>query len=911
MRKPITLLAAMLLTLCVACQKQFEEDPASQGAMDGFQSVTVSAAFGDGTKSADDFILNAGDKVSVYCTDASNSGNTKFYTFTAKSTGTTVSLSGSIPSTAKIGNVALYPASEWHYYSSSHYYFNVDENKNFTSSSNPAPDRPMYGTKNSNGSFTFSPVAGVAKYIMTGLPSNVTKVKFTFTASSTKINGSFKIYNGSNYYSWNPANSSSSSDKKLVRYCNVVNGTASMYIPYAEGTIWGYSSILVQDYSAGYSSTTLFSDDHIGDIPVTRGHVTTINPTFVSAYGIDWSSVASAGSPSSSYPAIKAFKATADDTYLYVYLETDPSAMGSATHNYDNVLNIYLSDGSQSNSSNWIWNKQATDVSAMGGWLRKNGSAYFSSWGGDNVSSSVTEGDNSYIYEIRYKRSMHSLLSGSSVLVGAYVNNNWQDQSGANSSNYTHVGILPAPGGSMYTVSMSGGSGGGGNPQDLTFHEKSSDVMNPERGLYRMNEYNFLNNKLPEAIVDTYDDNSLVMTLFYLYDYVKKDHLPSSVVNRIGDVFKAVRAAGKKAIVRFGYSNSYPVDYQEPKLSRILNHLNDLSDVFTNNSDVIYVVQAGFIGAYGEWYYTTYFPFERPSSTSSTNSVSNYDDRITVLNKILEVIPDSRQVEVRAPYYKRFFLDKNHIRSWSEISGPGGTGKNERIGFHNDAFLYGGDDMGTFPYSMDRNMWESQSEYLICGGEAPYSETEPSQMDGSNYNTVKNAIFNQHYSYLHNDRAYYTHPNEPDEGSKLMRYWYSQGWMSDIQKWLGYRLYLSNASISEARTSGSTLTVSMKIKNSGAARVMNARPMKLVLLHGNTPVVLKSNVGDIRKVASNGGSYTYTVNVTLPQNIVAGDKLAIWLPDASTGLQDRPEYSIRLVNSDVTWSNGYNVFYTF
>ena len=92
---------------------------------------------------------------------------------------------------------------------------------------------------------------------------------------------------------------------------------------------------------------------------------------------------------------------------------------------------------------------------------------------------------------------------------------------------------------------------------------------------------------------------------------------------------------------------------------------------------------------------------------------------------------------------------------------------------------------------------------------------------------------------------------------------------------------------------------------------MNERPMKLVLLHGSTPVILKNNVGDIRKVASDGGSYTYTVNVTLPQNIVSGDKLAIWLPDAETRLQDRPEYSIRLVNSDVTWSNGYNVFYTF
>jgi len=903
----------MLLPLCVACQKQLEEDPGSSESRDGYKTVTVTAVFGDGTKAADDFRINSGDKVSVYCTDASNSGNTKFYTFTSNGSGTTVTLSGSIPSTASIGNVALYPASEWHYYSGSHYYFNVDENKNFTSSSNPAPDRPMYGTKSSSNRFAFTPLAGAAKYVISGLSSSVTKVKFTFTASSTKMNGSFKIYNGDDHYSWNPANSSSSSDKKIVRYCNVVNGTASMYIPYAEGTIWGNSSIQVKDYSAGYSSTTLLTDDHIGDISVSRGHVTTINEGFDSAYGIDWSSIASAGNPSGSYPAFKVFKATADDTYLYVYLEADPDEMGSTTHKYDNVLNIYLSDGSQNNSSSWIWNKQATNVSAMGGWLRKNGSIYFSSWGGSNVSSNVVETDDSYIYEIRYKRSMHSLLSGSSVLLGAYMNNNWENEAGANSSNHTHIGILPAPGGSMYQVNMNGSSsGGGGNAQDLTFHEYTSDIMNPERGLYRMNEYNFKNGNLPSAHVSCYDDNSLVMTLFYLYDYVNQSHLPDNVVDRIDDIFDAVRDAGKKAIVRFGYSNSYPVTYQEPTRSHIVNHLEDLAEVLENNEDVIYVVQAGFIGAYGEWYYTTYFDYDRPSSSSG--SVSGFGDRSTVLNKILEVVPESRQVEMRAPYYKRFHLSPSSIGSWSEITSPGGTSQNARIGFHNDAFLYGGSsgDMGTFPYgTLDKTMWEHQSEYLICGGEAPYSDKDPSQMDGSNYTTVRNSIFGYHYSYLHNDRAYFNYPNDPDKGSKLMRYWYSHGWMTDIQKWLGYRLYLSNASISDARTSGSTLTVTMKIKNSGAARVMNERPMKLMLLHGSSAIVLKSNVGDIRQVASDGGSKTYTVNVTLPRDIVSGDKLALWLPDAASGLQSRPEYSIRLVNSDVTWNNGYNVFYTF
>ena len=204
-------------------------------------------------------------------------------------------------------------------------------------------------------------------------------------------------------------------------------------------------------------------------------------------------------------------------------------------------------------------------------------------------------------------------------------------------------------------------------------------------------------------------------------------------------------------------------------------------------------------------------------------------------------------------------------------------------------------------------MWKQQSAWLICGGEAPYG-TSYSLDYGDTFEEVRTAICDYHYSYLHHDTAYHTGSSG---GSRMMKYWHEQGWMPDIKKLLGYRLYLESARITgEGLTSGSSLSVSLTIDNSGAAPVVNERPMELVLLHDGSPIVLESNVGEIRQVASQG-SKTFTVTVTLPRDIVAGDKLALWLPDAATGLQSRPEYSIRLANSDVAWSSGYNVFYTF
>ena len=134
--------------------------------------------------------------------------------------------------------------------------------------------------------------------------------------------------------------------------------------------------------------------------------------------------------------------------------------------------------------------------------------------------------------------------------------------------------------------------------------------------------------------------------------------------------------------------------------------------------------------------------------------------------------------------------------------------------------------------------------------------------------------------------------------------------MTDIKKMLGYRLWLENLKITGTDfNSGSSITVRLKIHNSGAAPVINQRPMKLVLLHNGTPYELRS-VGDVRTVASET-TKTFTVSVTLPRTVVSGDKLALWLPDQASNLRSRPEYSIRLANSGMSWSNGYNIIHTF
>ena len=749
MRK-IVLFSAALLALS-ACAKIAEEEISSgERIPDGYRQVSVPVETADTKAGTGEFTLAKNEKVSVWCTDASNSSNTGFYNFTVKSNGTTVTVQGNIPSTASVGSVALYPASSNHSYSNWHYFFSVDRKKYYIGKSYVPADIPMYGTKNSSGKFVFTPMTGAVKKEITGIPSSVSKVKVVFTAKNVKVSGTYSVYDGSNYSTWNPVYAQTDNEKQFIRYFDVVNGSVCLYIPYAQGTIWGPSNLTVYDYSTESTGAVLYTDDAVGNLAVTRGQI-----------------------------------------------NTQPAA------------------------------------------------------------------------------------------------------------------------------SLSGGNNGGGSTELVykNYSESSSDIKNPERGLYKMVEYKYHKRdggytSATTSLTDDYDSsNTLVLTQFYLFDYVDSEHIDSNGKNYIRNVLSNVRNSGKKAIVRISYNNEHPSSYhQEPTLDHIKKHLQDLAPIFTDYEDIIYLVQAGFMGTYGEWYYTSYFG---PSSggvdyTIENNSVSGFSNRKAVLKAILDAVPSSRQVALRTPEYKQCYVNPSHVSSWTSLSGFG-TEPVNRLSFYDDAFLYNSEDMGTFHEPWQKEMWEQQSAYLITGGEAPYSSKSPSQMDGYTYNNVRSAIFNRHISYLHHDTGHHTNPGStsPNDGSLLMRHWHEQGWMPDIKKWLGYRLSMENLKVTGTDfSSGSTLSVRLKIHNSGAAPVVNQRPMKLVLIHNGSAVVLKDNVGDIRTVAS-GTTQTFTVDVTMPQTAVSGDKLALWLPDQASGLRSRSEYSIRLANSDVTWSNGYNILYTF
>lgn len=490
-----------------------------------------------------------------------------------------------------------------------------------------------------------------------------------------------------------------------------------------------------------------------------------------------------------------------------------------------------------------------------------------------------------------------------------------------------YIGVIPQYGSPMYSVPQyvaptpSTETAMAANV-NKTYRESITETVNPERGMYRHNEYFFTGGTVNKTTVTCEDDMSLVLAIIYLQNYMTNATLSDDTLNDIRTILGNVRSQGKKVILRFAYNNVHhsgspetpenAVNPREPTtLSYITGHIDQLEDVFKDYQDIIYLVQAGFLGTYGEWYYTTTTgePLFPMGWSVSGSSVVGFDNRNTVLAELLAKVPITIQVALRTPFYKRFYLNPTNVDNWSTISSWDGTDANSRLTFHNDAFLAGADDSGTFHYyypgyDLDKNMWKSQGAKLAVGGEVAFKSL--SKADPAYYalEPALAAIADYHYSYL----------NDASANDEIIQYWIAHDQYPIIRKALGYRLVLNNLTITPDGTyeSGQSVNFSIKISNVGSASVIYPRPCQLVLLHGSTPIVLKDLTAahDIRDIAP-GGNYTYSFDVTLPQKICVGDKLAIWMPDKTAALQATAAYSIRLSNNDVAWESGFNIIHTF
>lgn len=406
---------------------------------------------------------------------------------------------------------------------------------------------------------------------------------------------------------------------------------------------------------------------------------------------------------------------------------------------------------------------------------------------------------------------------------------------------------------------------------EVTFEELEEPILNPERGFFNVVE---LGNDGDIGWAQGLG-RSLVSVRIVLSDYRYQD-LDQAKLRDLSEGFAKLRNAGLKAVVRFQYNEDS--SGEDAPLAQVLEHIEQLGPTLVENSDVIAVLQAGFVGAWGEWH-------------TSSNGLDSEPARASILSALLATLPTERMVQVRSPTYKESLLPGGPLAITEAYSGNDLA----RVGHHNDCFLASESDNGTYqePVEEWRSYVENDSRFTAVGGEAC---TRNERTDCSN---AIDELERMHWSFLNGG-----YPSE------VVGEWQSEGCYDEIDARLGYRFVLSRAAWTASPRSNSSMSLSLEVENQGFAAPFNERPVFAVLRSGDTRHDILLEDIDPRSWLG-GAALTATARVSLEGVEPGSYELSLWFPDAAEALRSQSAYSIRLANQDM-WNAelGLNVLST-
>ena len=416
--------------------------------------------------------------------------------------------------------------------------------------------------------------------------------------------------------------------------------------------------------------------------------------------------------------------------------------------------------------------------------------------------------------------------------------------------------------------------------------ESEAKFPNPERGFYSVDSYHEAT-EAPITLTSLSARRRLNRTItylgYYLTDYMEADIAPE-YLELVETNMQRLREGGGKCVLRFAYKNSeaetnHPWDASPEWVAR---HIEQLKPIIQANSDVILCWQAGFVGVWGEWYYTDHF-------VSRPKTPEEHALRKAVVDAMLDALPTTRQVGLRTPMFARMMYAQDYTDTLTRATAHNGSARS-RLAAFNDCFVASSSDQGTFDGSATREFWKNDTKYVFMGGETCAL---------SNYclcdNTIKD-MEEYHWTYINSEY-----------NTQVISKWRQGGCLDEIERRLGYRLYVKDVFHTPEAAAGEDFRIALRIVNTGFSAPINPRGVELILVdgNGNKTVYAQDDVDPRYWFA--GESHILDKTIKLPADASGKCTLYLNLPDPEVTLHDNPLFSIRLAN-DGLWdeTTGYN-----
>ncbi len=407
-----------------------------------------------------------------------------------------------------------------------------------------------------------------------------------------------------------------------------------------------------------------------------------------------------------------------------------------------------------------------------------------------------------------------------------------------------------------------------GNSITPIIYQESTEIFpNPERGfIHNLPVFSEGAGLNPALLAGLRNENvSMILRLFYLEKF-KDQPLSDAELSLIRTDFQKLRDAGLKCVLRFAYTDNMSVT--DAPLAIINTHLDQLKPLFEENKDVIAFMQAGFIGAWGEWH-------------SSGNGLATVENETKVLNKLLSVLPVEIMVQVRTPAAKQQIFNST-VPVDSTIAYT--SESRARVGHHNDCFLAGGTDYGTYNnIQADKEYISKEALYVPTGGETcpPEGAFPDCASSISSMKLLKWTFLNL------------------DWYQPVIDAWRNAGCFNEFQRNLGYRLVLVNAKLPDQVPLNGNYKIEIALTNKGYAPLYNYKICNLVFKNSASGEVYSMPLSvDLRNCKPNG---LLAINKSISvAGIPKGDyDLYLNITDQAESLKKKTEYSVRLANNNL------------
>jgi Domain of unknown function (DUF4874)/Domain of unknown function (DUF4832) len=398
----------------------------------------------------------------------------------------------------------------------------------------------------------------------------------------------------------------------------------------------------------------------------------------------------------------------------------------------------------------------------------------------------------------------------------------------------------------------------------IEFLPSDAPLTNPERGFWQFAADDFSAVK-PEDLIEMRAKGITIAYAIVRLDKFRSGPLTPSILEKLDLAFAHARTAGIKVILRFAYNYPQSSDeYSQAKdapLYLVLQHIQQLAPVINLNKDVLAVMQAGFIGAWGE-------------AHTSSNNLDSAENKAKIRDALLASLDQSIAIQWRYP---------QDVIAWE------GKIDNEmaRIAFHNDCFLSSTTDVGTYSENgkiraRQRDAMEQLTGRTFFSGETCDAERKQIRSD---CRFILNEGAQFHLSALGLD--YY---------EVFHKTWKKEGCFAAISNQMGYRLELGTATFDDKISPSSHLTI--VIKNNGWAKLYKSRSLVLDVFGKAGEFLKRESTGDL---ASIGPSETATFVFLLSDKKFEFDEphtYCLSAPDPEESLKDDIRYSLKFANSE-------------